>query len=252
MLHWGLGVAAVLIPVQLFFGHLTGKYVYEHQPTKFAAIEARWHPQQPDRGVARVARRGAQEEPVRDRDAGRRQLHRHRQLDRRGPRPQRLSRGRWPPVVIPFFGFRIMVGMGLVMLAVSWAGNVALAGPARDLPLVPVADVPRLSSGFVAIIAGWYTAEVGRQPWVVYGLLRTADAHTPTLTTSDVLTSLIAYVVVYAVIYSFGLYYIYHLLRDGPTDQAHEITRATAMRPMAAAGSAETATGETWTGREVI
>ena len=81
---------------------------------------------------------------------------------------------------------------------------------------------------------------------MVYGLLRTADAHTPTLTTSDVLTSLIGYVVVYAVIYSFGLYYIYHLLRDGPTDQAHEITRATAMRPMAAAGSAETATGATW------
>ena len=53
---------------------------------------------------------------------------------------------------------------------------------------------------------------------MVYGLLRTADAHTPTLTASDVLTSLIAYVVVYAVIYSFGLYYIYHLLRDGPTD----------------------------------
>jgi cytochrome d ubiquinol oxidase subunit I len=78
---------------------------------------------------------------------------------------------------------------------------------------------------------------------VVYGLLRTADAHTPTLTTSDVLTSLIGYVVVYAVIYSFGLYYIYHLLRDGPADQEQELTRATASRPMAAAGSAETATG---------
>jgi hypothetical protein len=58
-------------------------------------------------------------------------------------------------------------------------------------------------SGFLAVISGWYTAEVGRQPWVVYGLLRTADAHTPTLTRSDVWTSLIGYVVVYAVIYSF-------------------------------------------------
>ena len=61
----GGGWAAVLIPVQLFFGHLTGKYVYEHQPAKFAAIEARWQPQQPGSEVWPVARRGAQEEPVR-------------------------------------------------------------------------------------------------------------------------------------------------------------------------------------------
>jgi cytochrome d ubiquinol oxidase subunit I len=78
---------------------------------------------------------------------------------------------------------------------------------------------------------------------VVYGLLRTADAHTPTLTASDVWTSLIGYALVYAVIFSFGIYYIYHLLREGPTGQEHEITRATAKRPMAVAGSAETATG---------
>ena len=131
------------------------------------------------------------------------------------------------PPVIPFFGFGSWWAWGWPASLSLGRQRAALAGPARDLLLVPVADVPRLSSGFVAIIAGWYTAEVGRQPWVVYGLLRTADAHTPTLTTSDVLTSLIGYVVVYAVIYSFGLYYIYHLLRDGPTDQAHEITRAT-------------------------
>jgi cytochrome d ubiquinol oxidase subunit I len=98
-------------------------------------------------------------------------------------------------------------------------------------------------SGFIAIVTGWYTAEVGRQPWVVYGLLRTADAHTPTLKASDVWTTLIGYVAVYAVIYSFGLYYIYRLLRAGPTRDEAEITHATAMRPTAVAGSAATATG---------
>ena len=78
---------------------------------------------------------------------------------------------------------------------------------------------------------------------MVYGLLRTADAHTPTLTAADVWMSLIGYAVVYAVIFSFGIYYIYHLLRDGPTHELAEIPNATAMRPMARAGSAETATG---------
>ena len=66
------------------------------------------------------------------------------------------------------------------------------------------------------MLAGWFTAEVGRQPWVVYGLLRTKDAVTPSLVTADVLFSLLAYIVVYAVIYSFGFHYIYRLLRDGP------------------------------------
>ena len=247
MLHWGLGVAAVLIPVQLFFGHLTGKYVYEHQPAKFAAIEARWHPQQPASEVwlawpdeARKKNLFAIETP------GVGSFIATGSWTAAVPGLSDFPEDDWPPVVIPFFGFRIMVGMGLVMLAVSWTGNVLRwRGRLETSRWFLWPTFLAFPSGFVAIIAGWYTAEVGRQPWVVYGLLRTADAHTPTLTTSDVLTSLIGYVVVYAVIYSFGLYYIYHLLRDGPTDLAHEITRATAMRPMAAAGSAETATGAT-------
>jgi cytochrome d ubiquinol oxidase subunit I len=71
-------------------------------------------------------------------------------------------------------------------------------------------------TGFVAVLMGWFTAEIGRQPWVVYGLLRTKDAVTPSLKTGDVVFSLLAYIAVYAAIYSFGLYYIYRVLRDGP------------------------------------
>jgi cytochrome bd ubiquinol oxidase subunit I len=70
---------------------------------------------------------------------------------------------------------------------------------------------------FIAILTGWYTAEVGRQPWVVYGLLRTADAMTPFLTASAALTSLIFFGAVYVFIFSFGTYYIYRLLREGPS-----------------------------------
>jgi cytochrome bd ubiquinol oxidase subunit I len=137
-----------------------------------------------------------------------------------------------------------MVGMGLVMLAIGWFGNwLRWRDRLETTRWFLWCAFLAFPSGFVAVITGWYTAEVGRQPWVVYGVLRTADAHTPTLTTGEVLTSLIGYVVVYAVIYSFGFYYIYHLLRDGPTGKEAVVTRATGLRPMAAAGSPQTATG---------
>ena len=81
---------------------------------------------------------------------------------------------------------------------------------------------------------GWLTSPVGRQPWVVYGLLRTKDAVTPSLTTGDVLFSLIAYITVYAVIYSSGFYYIYRVLRDGPAAEVRAAlpgpARGTALR----------------------
>jgi cytochrome d ubiquinol oxidase subunit I len=93
------------------------------------------------------------------------------------------------------------------------------------------------------VLSGWFTAEVGRQPWVVWGLLRTSDAITPTLTGPQVLATLIGYIVVYTVIFAFGAYYIYMLLREGPTEAGARLTNAIAMRPMAAAGPAETATG---------
>lgn len=95
----------------------------------------------------------------------------------------------------------------------------------------------------MAVLSGWYTAEVGRQPWVVWRLLRTVDAITPTLTGAQVLATLIGYIIVYTVIFAFGGLYIYALVREGPTSAKTRLTGATAMRPMAAAGSAETATG---------
>ncbi len=245
MLHWGLGLAAILIPVQMFFGHLTGLYVLEHQPAKFAAIEARWQTQQPASEVL-IAIPDA---------AGERNLYAI-EIPKLG---SFIASGNWtaretgldafpeedrPPVVIPFFGFRIMVGMGLIMVAVSWGGNLLrLLGrleTSRWFLWVAFLSFP---TGFIAILTGWYTAEVGRQPWVVYGLLRTKDAVTPSLTTGDVLFSLSGYVLVYAVFVSFGTYYIYRLLCEGPTDGTEAITNATASRPLAFADSAESATG---------
>ena len=176
MLHWGLGLAAVLIPVQLFFGHLTGLYVLKHQPAKFAAIEARWQSQQP-----------ASEVLIAWPDAGERSATASRSRSpgsaasspratgppaRSGWTPSRVEDR--PPVLIPFFGFRIMVGMGLIMLGVSWLGNLLRwRGRLETTRWFLWGTFLSFPTGFVAILSGWYTAEVGRQPWVVYGLLRT-------------------------------------------------------------------------------
>jgi cytochrome bd ubiquinol oxidase subunit I len=245
MLHWGLGLVAVLIPIQLFFGHLTGLYVLKHQPAKFAAIEARWKTQQP-----------ASEVLIAIPDEARERNLLAIEIPKLG---SFIASGNWtareigletfrmedrPPVLIPFFGFRIMVGMGLIMLAVSWLGCLLrFRGRLEATRWFLWGTFLAFPTGFIAILTGWFTAEVGRQPWVVYGLLRTRDAVTPSLTTGDVAASLASYVLVYAAFVSFGVYYIYKLLREGPTAEGKAIPGTTGNRPMAFADTADSATG---------
>lgn len=245
MLHWGLAMAALLIPVQLFLGHLNGEYTQEHQLSKFTAIEGRWQTEKPARLIL-----FAWPDPDNERnlfeigipalgsfvDAG--------NFTEEEPGIVTIPKDLRPPIAVPFFGFRIMVGMGLVMLAIGWFGNfLRVTGRLERARWFLWCTFWSFPSGFIAIIAGWYTAEVGRQPWVVFGILKTADAHTPSLATGDVLASLIGYVVVYTIVFTFGFFYLFRLLREGPSDPGSEITGATGKRPMAAAGSAETATG---------
>jgi cytochrome bd ubiquinol oxidase subunit I len=128
-----------------------------------------------------------------------------------------------------------MVGMGLIMVAISWAGVVLIwRGLLESTRWFLWAAFLSFPTGFVAVLCGWYTAEVGRQPWVVYHILRTEDAITPSLTGGVALFSLIAYVAVYAVIYSFGLTYIYRLLRRGPAAEPDAVNQLPG-RPIAAA-----------------
>jgi cytochrome bd ubiquinol oxidase subunit I len=237
MLNWGLGLVALLIPLQLWVGHLTGDYVHEHQPAKFAAIEARWQAEQPAREVL-IAWPDEKNE---------RNLF-ELSVPRLG---SFIASGTWdsrevgltdfpeadrPPVLIPFFAFRIMVGMGLLMLAISWFGLLLRwRGRLEHSRWFLWAAFLSFPTGFVAVLTGWFTAEVGRQPWVVYGLLRTADAVTPSLTGRDVLISLTGYVLVYAVLVGFGLRYIYKLLRNGPAAPQPLPTGTTPKRPMALA-----------------
>jgi cytochrome d ubiquinol oxidase subunit I len=239
MLNWGLGLVAALIPLQLWVGHLTGDYVHQHQPAKFAAIEARWQAEQPAREVLI-----AWPDEKNERNLFELSVPRLGSFIASGTWDSRevgltdFAKEDRPPVLIPFFAFRIMVGMGLLMLAIAWVGlwlhwRGRLERSRRFLWLAFLS----FPSGFIAVLTGWFTAEVGRQPWVVYGLLRTADAVTPSLTGRDALISLSGYVLVYAVLVGFGLRYIYKLLRDGPAAPQPLPAGTTPKRPMAVAAT---------------
>jgi cytochrome bd ubiquinol oxidase subunit I len=242
MLRMGLVLAAVLLPAQLLYGHLNGEYVHDLQPAKFAAIEARWHDEQPASEVVLA---------LPDATAG---LNRYElkipwlgslvavgRLNSKEVGLDDFPAAERPPVLIPFIAFRIMVGCGLVMLAVAWLGSYLLLGGrlprSRRLLWCVFLNFPL---PFIAILTGWFTAEVGRQPWTVYGVLKTADAVTPDLTVGASAASLVLFASIYLIIFSFGTIYIYRLLAAGP-GQSGIRSDASPQRPLALVGGHPTA-----------
>ena len=218
MLQMGLYLAAVLMPAQLFFGHLTGDYVHDYQPVKFAAIEGRWHDEQPAAEVlfgipdeVTETNRFAISVPVLGSLIGSMSFT-SKEVGLTDFPPQER-----PPILMPFMAFRIMVGCGLLMLALAWLGSYLNAKDRieQNRPLL-WATFFSFPLPFTAILTGWLTAEVGRQPWTVYRVLRTADAMTPSLTAGAAAFSLIVYCLVYSFIFAFGTFYIYRLLHAGP------------------------------------
>jgi cytochrome bd ubiquinol oxidase subunit I len=218
MVRMGLALASILIPVQLLFGHLVGDYVHRYQPVKFAAIEARWHDERPAAEVL-IAWPDAQDEvnrysvsvPVLG------SVIASSTLDSKEVGLTDFPPGERPPIAITFFAFRVKVGCGLIMLLVAWGGSL-LAWKERLLRYRALlwAVFACFPLPFIATLTGWFTAEVGRQPWTVYGVLRTADALTTSLTTREATISLVVFCAVYVFIFAFGVLYIYRLLRAGP------------------------------------
>jgi cytochrome d ubiquinol oxidase subunit I len=217
MLRMGLYLAAVLVPLQIFFG-LNGDYVHNYQPAKFAAIEGRWHDEQPAREVliaipdpTAETNHFAVSIPVLGSLIGSMSFtSKEVGLTDFPPRER-------PPVVIPFVAFRLMVGCGLLMLALAWIGSwLSIKGRIEHNRPLLWSVFLGFPLPFIAILTGWFTAEVGRQPWTVYGVLRTADAVTPFLTAPTAITSLVVFCVVYSFIFNFGTSYIHRLLRAGP------------------------------------
>lgn len=242
MLRMALGLAAVLVPTQIFLGHLVGDFVHDLQPAKFAAIEGRWRDEQPAREVL-VAWPDAKSEsnrlevavPVLGSVIGSMSLTSREVGLASFPKEDR------PPVAIPFFTFRIMVGCGLIMLALAWAGTwLAIGNRLETKRALLWATFLSFPLGFIATLTGWYTAEVGRQPWVIYGMLRTADAATPFLAPRNVAITLAMFGAVYALIFAAGVAYIYLMLQRGPLPDPSAAPLAGPNRPLSAA----TQTGE--------
>jgi cytochrome d ubiquinol oxidase subunit I len=220
MLGMGLFLAAVLVPIQLFFGHLTGDYVHDYQPAKFAAIEARWHDEKPAAEVLIAIpnpRFETNDYAIQIPVLG--SLIGSMSFDSKEVGLTDFPLRDRPPVIIPFFAFRIMVGCGLVMLLLAWVGSyLSRKALLEQYRLLLWAIFLSFPLPFIAILTGWFTAEVGRQPWTVYGVLRTADSVTPFLTTRAATISLVVFCTVYSFIFAFGVFYIYRLLRAGPVD----------------------------------
>jgi cytochrome d ubiquinol oxidase subunit I len=189
-------LAAVLIPLQIMVGDFHGLNTLEHQPAKIAAMEGVWRTE-----------RGAPLLLFAVPDEKQRQNHFAVAIPRGASLILRHSvdgeiqglddfPDAHPPVKPVFYAFRVMVGMGLLMLAVSWFGAWRLHGGRAPPHLWLRVMVAMTFAGWVATLAGWYVTEIGRQPWLVYGVLRTAAA--ATAKPIPIGTSLALYLLLYA------------------------------------------------------
>ncbi|MCB6184326.1 cytochrome ubiquinol oxidase subunit I [Leeia sp. TBRC 13508] len=202
-------VAAVLIPLQIFIGDMHGLNTREHQPAKLAAIEAVWHT---EKGAA-LTLFGLPNEETKQTDyavtvpklASLILTH-----DINGEIRGLNEFSDHPPVAKVFWSFRVMVGMGLLMLLVAWGGAwYLLKQQTIPQPVLRIFSWMTFS-GWFATLAGWFVTEIGRQPWLVTGILRTADAVTK-VGSHMVLSSLVMYLVLYVVLLSAYVSVVFHL-----------------------------------------
>jgi cytochrome d ubiquinol oxidase subunit I len=223
MLHMGIGMLALLAPAQLFIGDQHGLNTLEHQPIKIAAMEAHWDGSKPG---ALILFAWPDEKAELNRyeisiPGGASLILKH---DPNGLFPGLTSvpPADRPPVVSVFFAFRVMVGIGLAMIAIGWIGALLWWRGSLDRArwyLWPVANAWWM--GFVAVISGWVVTESGRQPWLAHGILRTADATSP-VPGASIASTLALFVFVYGIVFTLGIYYINRLINQGPQGAAAE------------------------------
>src|SRR5216684_3451801 len=218
MFSMAMWMATLVAPIQILAGDQHGLNTLEHQPVKIMAMEGHFdsHPDGaplilfglPDETAGKV--KYAVEIPKLG------SLILKHSIDAPLAGLDTVPRQNWPPVPITFWSFRIMVGMGLLMMGLGlfslWARWRGTLYQTRLLHIFAMAMGP---AGFIAVIAGWVTTETGRQPFTVYGLLRTVDSASP-LAAPAVGSSLLAFVVVYFIVYAAGLTYLFRLMAAPP------------------------------------
>ena len=219
MLRLAVAFACIAVPLQVVVGDLHGLNTLKHQPIKIAAMEGHWQAV-PGEGQPLVLFAWPDEAAERNRmeialpRAG--SLVLTHSWEGQTPGLKTVGANERPPVVPVFFAFRLMVGIGVLMLLLALASLIAWRrgrlAQARGLQRAWILMLP---SGFVAMLAGWHVTELGRQPYVIYGWLRTAEAVSP-VGAASVALSLGIYAVAYAIVFGFGLTYLVKMVRRGP------------------------------------
>ncbi len=219
-LRCGVYLAAALIPIQIFVGDLHGLNTLKYQPAKIAAIEAVWN----DEFGAPLVLFALPNEKNRSNDyaieipnlASLILTH-----DINGEiKGLNSFAQKHPPVAPLFYGFRIMVGVGVLMFFVAYLGVWQLRRKREPRRLFLRALVAMSFSGWIATLAGWYVTEIGRQPFLVYGVLKTADA-VSNVGTGKLTLSLSMYLVLYVILLSSFVAAIFHLAAKAKGDASH-------------------------------
>jgi cytochrome d ubiquinol oxidase subunit I len=217
-LRTGLWLGALLIPLQILAGDLHGLNTFEHQPAKVAAMEGVW---EDERGAPLLLFAWPDKELRENRYAlgvprGASLILTH---DPDGLVPGLASfEGAHPPVLPIFWGFRIMVGVGLAMLAASWIGLWLTRRQRSPGPWLSRALVAMSFSGWVATVAGWYVTEIGRQPWLVQGVLTTAQAAS-SVPAPAIATSVALYLTLYLALTTAYVSVLFYLARQAAAGQ---------------------------------
>jgi cytochrome bd ubiquinol oxidase subunit I len=210
----GIVLAAVLIPVQILVGDLHGLNTLKHQPAKIAAMEGIW---ETERG-APLLLFALPDEQARENRLELGIPYAASLILKHDPQGELLGlnefEGEHPPVAPVFWSFRIMVGSAMLMLAVAWIGAWQLWRRGSVSPLLARALVSMTFIGWIATVAGWYVTEIGRQPWLVQGVLTTAEAVGP-VPAGMVASTLAMYLSLYALLLTVYLGLIFHLARKG-------------------------------------
>ncbi len=221
-LRTGVTVAAILIPVQIFVGDLHGLNTLKYQPAKLAAMEGIWDTQQ---GVPAVlfaipdqATQSNTYEIAIPKLASFYLTH-----DWNGEIKGIKEFGdKHPPVGPVFWAFRIMVGVGLLMLAVSWFASYELKFKNSLSKRTAMVLVAMTFAGWVALVTGWYVTEIGRQPWLVHGVLTTAQAASQ-VPSANIAVSLAMYLTLYAALLSAYVSVVFYLAKKAVTGGAEPI-----------------------------
>ena len=236
MLRMAIGLTAILAPLQLVLGDQHGLNTLTYQPIKIAAMEAHWDGSKPGdfhifawpdekAGVNRF-------EISIPNGASLILTHRMHGLF---PGLSSVPTAERPPVAIVFFAFRIMVGLGMLMIAAALLGAFLWwRGALFETRWYLHTMAHTWWVGFVAVIAGWVVTESGRQPWIVQGVLRTADATSP-VPGGSIAVTLALFVIAYAVVFSFGIYYINRLIDKGLDSSAAKEAGQFSANPISAA-----------------